>query len=81
MNGFAGFGQDAGEGVYRTGEKAEKRAGIDLPAVDWKRGDGVLDLETGVGSGKLVGELNFIGELCVRITLCHRAQRKEQQEC
>ena len=73
MNRFTGFVQDAGEGVYRTAGKTEKRAGVDLSAVDWKRGDGVLYLKAGVGSGKVVGELNFVGELCVRIALGHRA--------
>ena len=78
---FAGFVEDVGEGVDRTGEKTEKSSGIDLSAVDWKGGDGVLDLNAGVGSGKLVGEFNFVGGLGVRIALGHRAQWKKQQEC
>jgi hypothetical protein len=68
------------EGVGGAVEKAEKSSGIDLSAVDWKRSDGVLDLNAGVGSGKLVGEFNFFGEFDVRIALGHRAQREEQQE-
>jgi hypothetical protein len=77
MNRFAGFVQNAGEGVYRTGEKAEECAGINLSAVDWKRGDGVLDLEAGVGSGKLVGELNFVGGFGVGGGLSQRAEWKQ----
>jgi hypothetical protein len=74
---LAGLIQDVGEGVHRTGEKTEKCSGIDLTGVDWKSGDSVLDLEAGVGPGKLVCEFDFVE---VRIILSHRAQRKEQQE-
>jgi hypothetical protein len=76
MNRFAGFVQDVSEGIYRTGEKAEKCSGIDLSAVDWKRRDGVLDLKAGVGSGKLVGEFNFVGGFDVRVGLSRHAERK-----
>ena len=75
MNGFAGFVQDVSEGVDRTGEKAEKGSGIDFASVDWKRCDGVLDLEAGVGSGKLVGELDFIGGSEVHVGLSQHAER------
>jgi hypothetical protein len=68
--------QDFAEGVSRTVEKAEKSSGIDLSAVDWKRRDCVLDLNAGVGSGKLVGEFNFVGRFDVRVTLGHRDQWK-----
>ena len=73
---FAGFIEDIGEWVYRTGEKAEKRSGIDLSAVDWKSGDGVLDSKAGVGSGKLVGELDFVGGFDVHVGLSQQAERK-----
>ena len=75
MNGFAGFVEDAGEGVYGTGEKAEESSGVDLAAVEWKGGDGVLDLEAGVGSGKPVGELDFIGGSEVHVGLSQHAER------
>jgi hypothetical protein len=63
MDRFAGMHQDFAEGVGRTIEKAEKSSGIDFSAVDWKRSDGVLDLNAGVGSDKLVGKFNFVGGL------------------
>ena len=76
MNRFAGFVQDVGERVHRTGEKTEKCSGIDLSSVDWKRRDGVLNLNAGVGSRKLVGELSFIGGFDVHVGLSQHAERK-----
>ena len=78
---FAGMHQDFAEGISRTVEKTKKSSCIDFSAVDWKRRDSILDLNAGVGAGKLVGEFNFIGGFDVRLTLGRRAQREEQQEC
>jgi hypothetical protein len=80
VNRFAGFVQDGGEGVDRTGEKAKKSSRIDLSSIDWECRDGVLDLNAGVGSAKLVSELNFIGGPGVHADLGGRAERKQQKE-
>ena len=77
---LAGFVQDAGEGVDGAGEKSEEAAGVDFASVDGKGSDGVLDLKAGVGVGKLVGELNFVGGVDAGVALGNYAQRKKQEE-
>jgi hypothetical protein len=65
-----------GEGILRTGEKAEKASGINLSAVDWKGCYGVLNLNAGIGAGKLIGELNLVEGFDVGIALSTCVERK-----